>query len=33
VAVKQGSISFAHTLEDIDATLDAISSVLPAIRS
>jgi glutamate-1-semialdehyde 2,1-aminomutase len=32
VPVKQGSISFAHTQDDIDATLDAIESALKSLR-
>lgn len=32
VAAKQGSISFAHTADDIDQTLDAMKQVLKSIR-
>ena len=32
IAAKQGSISFAHTAEDIDATLEAMAAVLQSIK-
>ena len=32
VAAKQGSISFAHTTDDIDATLDAMNHVLRSLK-
>lgn len=33
VATKQGSISFAHTEDDIDATLDAMKAALATLQS